>query len=457
MGRVIRQAIDRDEVQRYVAAVRANLDHPELAEATADAASQLEGEGDPAAQVREALPDQGAGPPSSGGRDAAAPFMSRDPVVSLLQSSLESKLRERGVPDVPPPHRGLLARIVHFIEGLLHPVRYGPEDVEWVTEIAKAMLDRLAEGNHPFNPRPAHHQIADNARVVVVGDWGSGLRRAQEVSAHMAEEVAAALAEGREAHVIHLGDVYYSGTRGEYKRNVLAPKMWPVSAEQARAGVTSWALNGNHDMYGGAYGFFETMLSDGRFAAQHSEDGKPTSFFRLTSPSWDLVGLDTAWSSDVLSLGEFGVLEDPQADFVGKVAAESERKLMLLSHHQLFSVYDRDSAEVGKELRKKLAPTLDAGVDAWLWGHEHRCVGYEAHQGVRFGRCIGHGGVPTVMDTPEDAKVPPPGIWEEREYWQADGERWARFGFAVLDFDGPRIAVRYRNEGGDTTRTEQIE
>lgn len=454
---MIREAVDRDELQRYVEAVKQQLDAPELEGAAHQAAAQIGGEGAPAQKLREALPDEGAGSASSGGRDSATPFMAREPVVSLLQSSLEHKLREEGVKDIPPPHRGLPARIIHLIQGLLHPMRFGPEDSGWVTEIARATLERLAEGNHPFNRDEARYEISDNARVVIVGDWGSGLPRAQTVARHMAEEVEKALAEKREAHVIHLGDVYYSGTRGECERNVLAPGMWPVTAAQARAGVTSWALNGNHDMYGGGYGYFETLLGDERFAAQRSKDGKPTSFFRIVSPSWDLVGLDTSWSPNVLDDGHFGVLQEPQAEFVASVAAESNRKLMLLSHHQLLSVYDRESDQVGETLAKELKPTLDAGVDAWIWGHEHRCVGYKPAKGVAFPRCIGNGGVPVLMKHSADDPVPPPGEWEECEYWEADGDRWARFGFAVLDFSGPRIEIRYRNEEGKTTRTESFD
>ena len=50
----------------------------------------------------------------------------------------------------------------------------------------------------------------------------------------MAEEVADALAHGREAHVIHLGDVYYSGLPSEVQQHVLA--CWPVTPEQAGPG-----------------------------------------------------------------------------------------------------------------------------------------------------------------------------------------------------------------------------
>jgi hypothetical protein len=463
---MIPEAFDRHEIQRYVSALQDKLDDPELQDAAARAAAQLDGNGTPTQKLRAALPDERAGPASDGGEEAdSVPFLARDPMVSLLQSSLESKLRKRGVKDDTPIHHSLLCEIVHTVESVLHPVKEGPLDDEWVIQVGKSMLERIAEGNHPFNPEPAAHAISDDARVVIVGDWGSGLPRARAVAAVMAEEVADARAHGREAHVIHLGDVYYSGTDEEYSRNVLAPGFWPVSVEQAREGVTSWSLNGNHDMYGGGFGYFGTLLADERFACQHSPDGKPTSFFRLTSPAWELVALDTSWDTDVFSLGATGVLEDPQAAFVAAVADEAARegrKLMLLSHHQLLSVYDSDCDQVGKTLAAKLAPTLDSGsVTAWLWGHEHRCMGFHAagadpHGEVQFPRCIGHGGVPVLMDHKPDEPVPPPGAWEERAFLESRGEHWARFGCAILDFAGDRIDVRYRNELGETPRDEQF-
>jgi hypothetical protein len=453
---MIKQAFDRHQLGRYVEAFRANLDAPELEQAAAPAAGKLEGAGRPTAKLRAAMPSVAAVAPSSGGdEEGRVPFLARDPMVSLFQSSLESGLRERGVRDGTPEHRDLLGRIVQAVKSLLHPVRYGPTDSEWVIKVGEAMLQRLAEGNHPFNPAPAKHEITDDARIVVVGDWGTGVQRARSVAKFMAEEVAEALTQGREAHVVHLGDVYYSGLAEEVARNVLAPGLWPVTAEQASAGVTSWSLNGNHDMYGGGFGYFDTLLTDSRFAAQRSPDGKTTSFFRLTSPSWDLVALDTSWDPDVLAQGHVGVLQDPQAQFVASVAGESKRKLMLLSHHQLVSVYD--SKDVGSTLSGELASTLDAGrVTAWLWGHEHRCMGFDAAGGVKFPRCIGHGGVPVLMNHAVGDPVPPPGSWEERGFLSSRGDRWARFGFAILDFAGERIDVRYRDDQGAPTRSETI-
>jgi hypothetical protein len=270
----------------------------------------------------------------------------------------------------------------------------------------------------------------------------------------MAQEVAEAQGEGRAVHVIHLGDVYYSGDPGEYARRVLAEGLWPVSAEQAEAGVTSWSLNGNHDMYFGGWGYFDTLLAEPRFANQRSPDGAPTSFFRIRTPSWDLVGLDTAWDTDVLSKGAKGVLADPQADVLRGWAAESDRRLMLLSHHQLVSAYDLD--DLGSVLPAKLDPLLSSRrISAWLWGHEHRCMGFAESHGIPYVRCIGHGGIPVPAADPA-RPIPPPGTWLETGSFEENDSRWNNFGFAVLDFDGPRVSVRYRDDEGTQTRLEQI-
>jgi hypothetical protein len=228
-----------------------------------------------------------------------------------------------------------------------------------------------------------------------------------------------------------------------------------VTADQARAGVTSWSLNGNHDMYSGGFGYFGTLLGDPRFAGQHSPDGQPTSFFRLTSPSWDFVGLDTAWDHDVLTKGGSAVLEDPQAEYVARVAGESARKLVLFSHHQLVSVYDKE--DITPELGSKLAPVLTGDrVTAWWWGHEHRALAYRPADGVHYPRCLGNGGVPILRPPALTATTGKVAEWESRRYIWSGGQQWARFGFAVLDLSEAAISVRYRDDDGKQTYSETV-
>ena len=451
---MIEQAYDRYSVGRYVEAVRGALGSDQLREATAAAAQPLPGPGDAPAKVSAALTPAGAAEPSSGGAvSTVVPYLSRDPAVSLVQSALDGALREQGVADRAPLDRSRWATIVHTAEELLHPGDFSPEDPDWVIKIAESMLGHLAKGNHPFNPRPAAHAISDSARLVVVGDWGTGLPRARAVASYMAEEVADALAHGREAHVIHLGDVYYSGLPSEVQRHVL--DCWPVTADQARAGVTSWSLNGNHDMYSGGFGYFQTLLGDPRFAAQRSADGAATSFFRLTSPSWDFAALDTSWDEDVLSKGDRGA-PGPAGGFrrghcpgLGPEAGPAEPPP---AHVRLRP--GRPGPGAARQARPGAAQRR---VTAWWWGHEHRCMGFESGQGVPFPRCLGHGGVPVLQPHAPGDPVPAPGAWEERGFLEdPDGNHWARFGFSVLDLDGGQIHVRYRDDTGTEVRSEEM-
>jgi hypothetical protein len=452
---VLEQAFDENSVRRYVQAVKAVLDHERLGGPLERAARHIPGDAPPLEKVRAAMPGPGPADQSSGGTEhPAVPYLSRNPLISLVQSVVEESLRERATIASKPVHADLWHTVVHTVERLLHPGRFTPEDPNWVIKIAEAVLEHFAKGNHPFNPVPAQHAISDTARLVIVGDWGTGLPRAQAVGRLMAGSVTQARAAGREAHVIHLGDIYYSGLPGEDRRHAL--DIWPVTVEQALAGVTSWSLNGNHDMYSGAYGYFQTLLADPRFARQHSPDGAATSFFRLSSPSWNFIGLDTAWSHRVLTTGAVAVLEPPQAQFVASVTAETpSRKTVLFSHHQLTSVWDK--GDLGPELTEKLRPVLDGNkITAWWWGHEHRSMAFEPTSGVQFPRCLGHGGVPVLQSrTPEDP-VPRPGIWEDRAAFEDGDQRWARFGYAVLDLDGPSMTVTYIDDNGEQVRSEEI-
>ena len=117
-----RQAFDRASVGAYVEAVRRQIGSGALSDATARAAEQIRGEGDPAAKVSRALPPASPAVASSGGRQGErVPYLSRDPMVSLVQSAVESALTEQGVPDDTAAGGGPWSKIIRLIQGLLHP------------------------------------------------------------------------------------------------------------------------------------------------------------------------------------------------------------------------------------------------------------------------------------------------------------------------------------------------
>jgi hypothetical protein len=283
---------------------------------------------------------------------------------------------------------------------------------------------------------------------------------------------------------VHLGDTYYSGTPREAQANLLAP--WPVAPRDAST-VASWALNGNHDMYSGGHGLFKTTLGDSRFTRQRA-GGEPTSWLHLSGEHWQVLGLDTSWHNHLLEVvdgslhfsGELGHLHGAQADRVASCAADHERRLLLLSHHQLFAAYD-SRATGTTPMAETLAGTLaERTVDAWFWGHEHDCIAYRQHAGVAAARAVGHGAVPVLArDTPPalaDAPlsdpprrvVPDPGqapadhplravAWEYRDYrFGEDGKHWSKHGFAVLDLDGRDLQARYYDDEGTLYAEEEL-
>jgi hypothetical protein len=362
-------------------------------------------------------------------------YLPRSPGVSLLQSALTECIVSRFedlVRPLPAGHRSF-AEFELRIEDVFRP--FGPCDVRWIECVISKGLS-LFHRLPPFPDRPPDVPLADDGRIVVVGDWGTGLSRARAVGLEMEKRIEEALRQGRQVHALHLGDVYYSGWKEEYRARFMPS--WPVRG--AREGVLSWALNGNHDMYSGGHGYFGYLLRDPRFGGQEG-----SSHFCLESSHWQLLGLDTSYQEEDLA--------GRQGDWVAGKLRSSSRKTMLLTHHQPYSAFD----EVDPPLLGKLEPAFEIRpVDAWIWGHEHRCCVYEPsfRPYVRFGSCIGHGGVPALVPR----GPPPAGVrWHFDEYELHEGQdRWQLFGFAVLDFAGPAIDVSYFDQRGNLNYQDRV-
>jgi len=278
--------------------------------------------------------------------------------------------------------------------------------------------------------------IADDARIVLVGDWGSGLKRAQDVGNQIRATLNEGLAKRRDQHVIHLGDVYYTGSKGEYEENFLP--YWPVKPGED---IGSFTVCGNHDMYRGGHEYYGTALADPRFDRQAGK-----SVFALRNSNWQVLGLDTAYEDKRLSNGQVEWIER-QLDSAPDV------RTMLLSHHQLWSAYE----PAGELLRPDVDHILAAGrVDAWFWGHEHRCLVYEPRDGVKLTSCVGHGGVPEYLIASEGEPYPDGLRYDYRKRHGESIEPWNTFGFVVIDLAGRDMRVRYIDETGTEHHTEDL-
>jgi hypothetical protein len=434
--------------------------------------------------LRHALADILAHEPA---QDVAGDYYSRSPLVNLMQSALHDHLehkreRARAARDLSPDARIAADAIEHDDEQMGDP--FTKADIGgWVIDIALSLVWRWLHGGVPFCDAPARAYLPPKVRLVLFADWGTGREGAWNVrtqAQHFAYE------GSDPVHVIHLGDNYYSGTPREARDNILG--FWPVGPGSAGQ-IGSWALNGNHDMYSGGHGLFETTLGDSRFHRQQA-DGRPTSWFVLQTPDWNVLGLDTSWKHPLIEInggapyfeGSLGHLEGSQADVLAACQRDARRRLLVLSHHQLFSAYDHRSVFGGPTgttpLEEKLAPLLARRpVDVWFWGHEHDCLAYEPFENVEAARAIGHGAVPIAPRTDpagtpigDNEHVVKPNLdadasdamralrWEYRDYRIGrDGtSRWAKHGLAVVDVEGRDLTVRYVDDEGNVWLTETL-
>jgi hypothetical protein len=386
-------------------------------------------------------------------------YIPSDALISVVQSTLEEAFREREVAperravrndtasddDLPPPVTD--EYIGDAPPGPTQTVdgtrRLGgkfevPSDIGWVScKIAEAI--RHFRHRAPFIDQPQTRAIGKRVRLVVVGDWGTGIPRARRVAAAMRTILLEGLDRGLEQHAVHLGDVYYSGFEYEYNKRFLAN--WPVRVPEADA-VSSWTIPGNHDLYSGGYGYYKA-LTDPRFAGHCG-----CSYFLLENDDWRIIGLDTGW--------EDGGLAGDQPAWLESVLASGERKrTMLLTHHQGVSVYKK----APERLHERIAHILARHpVDVWLWGHEHRCMAFDATDGIGAAACLGHGGVPEYQWHMPDDPVPAPGRWEYRDVFPKSYgfEPWGVFGFAVVEIDGATARISYLNEFGNPAHDPEV-
>jgi hypothetical protein len=343
----------------------------------------------------------------------------QDPDVSRLQSRL-AQLALEGDPLGPGGQE------VKFGTGF--------EGRDWFGWL-KSTLDWVNRNDaHPFIWSAAPPDtIADAFSIAMAGDWGTGLYGAPMIAEHIG-------ATGPFDLLLHLGDVYYSGTAEEVKARFLEP--WPVAA-----GRTHRAINSNHEMYSGGYGYFDIVLP--RF-------GQPASYFAMQNTHWLLVGLDTAYIDHDMDPKQVAWLEQ-------LIAGRGQRKVVLFSHQQLFSRLDNQ----GDKLVARLQPLLASRqITAWYWGHEHQCVLYDQHgDWGLFARCLGNGGIPEarkkeVRDAPVE-RTESYVTWRRLEvspqkplsprclaldgrnpYITGREEDFVPHAYMTLQFDGPALTER---------------
>ena len=294
---------------------------------------------------------------------------------------------------------------------------------------------------HPWqSPKTTPDKIANSFRLAVFGDWGTGLYGAPVLARAIEAD------KGGFQVLLHLGDTYYSGVDDEIKERLLAD--WPKVPN-----ALNRTLNGNHEMYTGGHAYFDLALT---------HFGQPSSCFAFQNDHWLLVCLDTSYVDQDVDAEEMSWLES-------LVAQSGDRRLILFSHHQPYSLL----GDQGPKLITKLGRYLEnKRIFAWYWGHEHRCVLYDEHPvwGLR-GRCIGHGGFPYFREgslgvapaKPEWVLLASKNLLPGGElldgqnlYIRGHESEYGPHGYAVLEFDGPRLHESIIDPEGSTIKSQQL-
>jgi len=285
--------------------------------------------------------------------------------------------------------------------------KYAQLDPGWLTAGVNYGINLLDRDSiyHPYPaPKQAFHSTIgankESISIAIVGDWGCGAYGDEFGGRGPAIATMKAVKGLKPDYVMHLGDVYYSGTEDRFPQheeqdNLLTP--WDTGLTKAG---TNFTLNSNHEMYGAARGLINIALAHGTpFAHQNK-----TPYFALEYNDWVILGLDSAYFDPSLlymdgALGNASNVQ--QQEFVHNLGDLSSKKIMVMTHHNPMS-YDGTSItsnkKAGISLWDAMKQLLGKQPDIWYWGHLHLGVSYNKNSilgatGTTC-RCVGHSAIP---------------------------------------------------------------
>ena len=288
-------------------------------------------------------------------------------------------------------------------------------------------------------------KLPATCKILMVGDWGT----------RMPDNVAmlcTGLAAWQPDAVIHLGDVYYSGTQHECEQNVLA-----ILDGLGRLNIKRppfFTIPGNHEYYSGGGGFFNMIdrVNNGIAGCQQR-----ASYFSLRTEDgrWQFLGMDTGYndrdpvhsSAPDLQASETAWHKDKLDNFAGTT--------VLLSHHQLFSANSKltegATPWLNTPLHNTFSPYFPDRVPAWFWGHEHNYVIYKDNLfGLQKGRLLGCSAYEeSKSENPYDNKYPDavPYAVDMKQVdlspYQGDVENYYNHAMALLEVSPETIDVSY--------------
>lgn len=292
-----------------------------------------------------------------------------------------SALTAKGMPANSVSEDDFMAWIMKTQTPLVSPkgqlygcVPYAQFDTGWLQTGMNYLSQALGlMDKAPFKTSPgkAHYQ-GDSLSIVMIGDWGTGTPQAQQT-------IKSVMALKPDI-VIHMGDVYFSGTEVEFNKN-----FFPFLPPKEKDSPDFFTLNANHEMDGGGWGYFKA-LEDSRFKKQQN-----SSFFLLEFKQWTLIGLDSAYNADAPQYSAGRVLDDYQKNLLA--SQKDKDHLILLSHHNPITPKGDDTTPLWRDVTSIITPAY------WYYGHQHIGMAYSDSSAAGIhgtkARVSGFGGIPT--------------------------------------------------------------
>jgi predicted phosphohydrolase len=289
---------------------------------------------------------------------------------------------------------------------------------------------------------PNCYRIPNTGRIALFSDWATG--------SPSALNVAREIAKMNPDIVIHLGDVYYSGRLSEHKRNFVTPIRDIILSKCPQTRV--FMIPGNHDWYSGSKGIKYSLKAFG----QHS------TYFHLYNDRLDIHGFDTGLHDadcfkQYSSKDHNTFIDDEEVKWHKYRIENSNRKLMLLSHHPLVTPWyhptlGKDASPLNPNLFEQLRDIIPK-TEIWFSGHCHvfdviEPYTYKDVTASRL-RLIGNGSaqsrkfeLPKVSDT-EDKKHDPEIYAVSRRIYPKTFDGLLNCSFVIIDMMKDKLLVKY--------------
>lgn len=320
-------------------------------------------------------------------------------------------------------------------------LKFAPCDaLGWAECVTTYLAYKASGGDLPYRPNMnVVVELDQKSKIAIVGDWGTG----GDVAVNLLKQVANLKPEV----LIHLGDVYYAGTRQEEQSHFLE-----VCRHVLGNDVPLFSLCGNHDMYSGGAGYYWLL----------DHIGQQSSYFCLRNANWQFLAMDTGHNDNnpatvagnMTSLMKVGTWSE--ADWhLARIDDPGGRRTVLLSHHQLFSPFGSvgNVGLTGYAYNPQLYNVFKSVMTKivwWFWGHEHTLAIFDKYMDLERGRCIGASAVPVFTDqqkyenadglkTLDDRPLP---TWNSKAVLGNNGTDYAH-AFAIMTLSGASANVDY--------------